>query len=1350
MSCNRRPTKCCSQRYFDPQVPMTLNNASAFQGSREVCRQSPSPEKEVLSISGLGEQVHVNEEFRTTGCCAEDGDVIWREYNSWAFWKEIIHELEDNELEARFEEVLRVIEKMGNLQGSEGGKRGLMKLKKSPRKAASTAVVSGQSGTIGKKAGTPGKKSVGGDNGSGGIGNVDPYGRPGNGSQSDTQVAKASSSHLVVTTDSWRTVGKLQCHGEVIRTPSKESSSGESVFTDPAAPCVSHEDQNEEELTLTLTMEGIHLEESSSPSPSHDNLTDLQLSTKEIPGTKFTIVRHRKAELAPSRISDQNLNDLLTGGREADGRRHSSSSEQLLESNVLRKVASLTLDRATLDQKVTRPKFVPEKLDFQLYEKFEGQMLVNWLISAFQNEGYLKSVLQMTDWKIIIVQFCTHLLAAGVLRQLPDKDAPPELVFRPDLMYYWSHTETVSVAPPTPGRLSTISWPPPASAPPSPDPFKSNGRTSGIHLTVELLNIHDISEERSCIEVETEMTELARKVNEQAKIIEDSNAEIERLHQEIERSKTLGDIQALTSKVRADFGSPKKDPSRSDAATSTSSTALSKSSNKEVQCEILPGFNPDNNDCDLVTKTVTASDIRNDGAGTNTKEINFKLRIDTGSNVIEQRKSEVDEAEEFYSLPSVSVDSLSPGKLEGADNSKSDLVVVSKSEVKSRGDDPKSVGSKVEMESSSSSVSVDVEAKLNKSSAEGCQQVSTTSSSTASLVTVPSCSVSPVVSATTMKAPPPPPPPLPPPMDTFVPPPPPMDAFVPPPPPPMEAFVPPPPPPMMMDNGPPPPPPPPFEMGPPGPPPPPFPGMGPPPPPPPPGMGPPPPPPPPGMMGPPPPPPPCSNGIPPPPLPPGGPGPPPPPPPGMAQPPGSPAPLPAPPVGGWNAQRSLFRKQPLVPPRSYETSVLDESGYPSERRRGRKSEAVWEEIKEPPVMEFADEFTQLFSRQVIDRKNAKKKVVKPTKAEVLKVLESKRSQNVGILSSSLHLDFSEIENAIYNFDTTVVNLESLQQIYDVRATEQELEAIKLAQQSRPDLALDKPEQFLLELAEIPHFAERIACFMFQAEFNDNINSIESKLNNLKSICQTLVSSESLKSVLAIILALGNFMNGGNRQRGQADGFGLEILPRLRDVKSTDNSITLLHYIVRRYIKQCGDVLITEVAAPVPEPSDIDRASVVQFDDSKAQIDKLKNDLEGCKIKMEKVTSSSEENVQPFKEKMETFLSSAEKQIQEAEENLEDCKQRFLTVLKAYRFQPKGGSTLQEVSPQDFFPCWAPFCSDFKDLWKKEQQRYIKEKLQESKRKQEQRKLLVKKGKKGEGGLKSQLSKIGEKISRNTR
>ena len=64
------------------------------------------------------------------------------------------------------------------------------------------------------------------------------------------------------------------------------------------------------------------------------------------------------------------------GGEQQHGRQTSSSSEAgLVDSNVLRKVASLTLDRATIDKRVTKPKFVPEKLDFKIYEKFEGKRI---------------------------------------------------------------------------------------------------------------------------------------------------------------------------------------------------------------------------------------------------------------------------------------------------------------------------------------------------------------------------------------------------------------------------------------------------------------------------------------------------------------------------------------------------------------------------------------------------------------------------------------------------------------------------------------------------------------------------------------------------------------------------------------------------------------------------------------------------------------------------------------------------------------------------------------------------------------------------------------------------------------
>lgn len=63
-----------------------------------------------------------------------------------------------------------------------------------------------------------------------------------------------------------------------------------------------------------------------------------------------------------------------------------------------------------------------------------------------------------------------------------------------------------------------------------------------------------------------------------------------------------------------------------------------------------------------------------------------------------------------------------------------------------------------------------------------------------------------------------------------------------------------------------------------------------------------------------------------------------------------------------------------------------------------------------------------------------------------------------------------------------------------------------------------------------------------------------------------MTSESLKQLFAIILAVGNYMNGGNGQRGQADGFGLEILSKLKDVKVTNYILyTLLWKLKNKYM-----------------------------------------------------------------------------------------------------------------------------------------------------------------------------------------
>ncbi|XP_075152037.1 formin protein cappuccino isoform X2 [Haematobia irritans] len=494
----------------------------------------------------------------------------------------------------------------------------------------------------------------------------------------------------------------------------------------------------------------------------------------------------------------------------------------------------------------------------------------------------------------------------------------------------------------------------------------------------------------------------------------------------------------------------------------------------------------------------------------------------------------------------------------------------------------------------------------------------------------------------------------------------------------------------------------------------------------------------------------------------------PPPPPGTPKTPSTPAPLPNPTEGGWFNQSNTLRKTAVNPPKPmkplYWTRIVTQppppkppqvlSSTPSDETDSSPSSSpddcpaskphvpkeIWQEIDETSL-DNIDEFTELFSREAVVPVS-KPKVKTEVRVRHTKVLDSKRSQNVGIISRSSHVDFCEIEHAIYHVDTSVVSLETLQQIINIKATNEELELIKEAAQS--DIPLDYPEQFLLKISQISMSTERISCIVFMAEFEESATLIERKLEVVMHLSQFLMESEELKLIFAIILTLGNYMNGGNRQRGQADGFTLEILSKLKDVKSKESQTTLLHFIVRTYIgrKRKEGMQLLEIPLPIPEPSDVERASQVDFDEVKRQISELNRQLKSSKAITEKVISNSTpENMEPFKSKMEEFIEHATKVVDKLYKELDDCRDMFVETMKFYHYSPKTG-TLESCTPKTFFEHWTNFTNDFKDIMKKEIAVLWNELLKKTKAVQSRK--TVKTTKIKPGGLKERILRLSKK------
>uniref|UniRef100_A0A3B3YD27 FH2 domain-containing protein n=1 Tax=Poecilia mexicana TaxID=48701 RepID=A0A3B3YD27_9TELE len=392
-----------------------------------------------------------------------------------------------------------------------------------------------------------------------------------------------------------------------------------------------------------------------------------------------------------------------------------------------------------------------------------------------------------------------------------------------------------------------------------------------------------------------------------------------------------------------------------------------------------------------------------------------------------------------------------------------------------------------------------------------------------------------------------PPPPPPPPPGFPDPPSPPLPALSAlPPPPPFHGLPGPPPPvppsPLPGFSGPPPPPPPPplpgFPGPPPPPPPPPLPGFpGPPPPPPPPPL--------PGHSGPPHPPPPPGSG-------------PPTPPPGATG-------IPSLPAGMGSLKAAVEPPRPMKP--LYWTRIQLHT------KRDIPSSLVWESVEEPDV-DF-DEFVALFSKTAVkEKKQPLSDTITKSKAkQVVKLLNNKRSQAVGILMSSLHLDMKDIQHAVLNLDNNIVDTETLQALYENRAQQEELDKIEKHIKSSKDKEnakpLDKPEQFLYQLSLIPDFSSRVFCILFQSSFCECMSSITRKINTLQRVCK--VSHQNFYQNIALLCFIRLYVN--QEIHRQTWGSSIEQIIRSKACSVTAGSVicVFLHTCERTEHRQQGSV-----------------------------------------------------------------------------------------------------------------------------------------------------------------------------------
>ncbi|XP_072952635.1 formin-like protein 16 [Typha angustifolia] len=343
-------------------------------------------------------------------------------------------------------------------------------------------------------------------------------------------------------------------------------------------------------------------------------------------------------------------------------------------------------------------------------------------------------------------------------------------------------------------------------------------------------------------------------------------------------------------------------------------------------------------------------------------------------------------------------------------------------------------------------------------------------------------------------------------------------------------------------------------------------------------------PPPPPSAAPPAPPPPPRTGAPPPPPPPKGPGAPPPPPPPMGAK-GPPAPPPPrPPSGNKNVPPGM---PPPPPPRGGGASTrppppqMGAGGDAAQKKMkplhwdkmnpaNANHSMVWDRITDGSFKVDEGIMEALFGTLATNRKTPQSGSNASSSAAAVEaqisLLDSRKSQNIAIVLRSLAVSRQDILDTLLDGHGSLAP-DILEKLSHIAPTKDEEKIIR--EFSGNPARLADAENFLFQLLrDVPSPFARINALVFKSNYASDISIVKKNLQTLESACKELRTRGLFLKLLEAVLKAGNRMNAGTA-RGNAQAFNLTALRKLSDVKSSDGSTTLLHFIVEEVVRTEG-------------------------------------------------------------------------------------------------------------------------------------------------------------------------------------
>ncbi|XP_058529731.1 formin-like protein 3 isoform X2 [Ochotona princeps] len=361
------------------------------------------------------------------------------------------------------------------------------------------------------------------------------------------------------------------------------------------------------------------------------------------------------------------------------------------------------------------------------------------------------------------------------------------------------------------------------------------------------------------------------------------------------------------------------------------------------------------------------------------------------------------------------------------------------------------------------------------------------------------------------------------------------------------------------------------------------------------------------------------------------------------------------------------------------------------------SGTVFSELDDEKILEDLDldKFEELFKTKAqgpaLDLICSKSKAAQKAASKVT-LLEANRAKNLAITLRKAGRSAEEICRAIHTFDLQTLPVDFVECLMRFLPTEAEVKLLRQYERERQPLEeLAAEDRFMLLFSKVERLTQRMAGMAFLGNFQDNLQMLTPQLNAIIAASASVKSSQKLKQMLEIILALGNYMNSS--KRGAVYGFKLQSLDLLLDTKSTDRKMTLLHFIALTVKEK-----YPELANFWHELHFVEKAAAVSLENVLLDVKELGRGMElirrECGIHDNSVLRS--------------FLSTNEGKLDKLQRDAKTAEEAYNAVVRYFGESPK------TTPPSVFFPVFVRFIRSYKEAEQENEARKKQEEVMREK------------------------------------